>query len=307
MKQPKHARQRPDPSSQTTILLAADRQNSVLTELNNDDLNKTRYSAYGQRSAELNPAASTAFNGEFREPDTGWYLLGNGYRAYNPVLKRFHSPDSLSPFGSGGLNAYAYCVGDPINRSDPTGHFAFSIFLRAIASRPIQFASLATVGVGAGLIIGSRLEDDLDKRRILMGIGGSLFSLGVVMGAPRLKLFADARSNALHQRRSLTSVNGNIVEMTTLRRPAGFGPPPRYSSVFPEQSTSFPPRTSVGEGPPPPYPGLVSGTPAPPSPSLSTPTSISTSSNSSARRVYGPNEPNNPVNLFAARRTAIRQ
>ncbi|RMV11327.1 hypothetical protein ALP17_02676, partial [Pseudomonas savastanoi] len=48
--------------------------------------------------------------------------MGNGYRAYNPVLMRFNSPDSLSPFGKGGMNAYAYCAGDPVNRSDPTGH-----------------------------------------------------------------------------------------------------------------------------------------------------------------------------------------
>ncbi|MFC9753074.1 RHS repeat-associated core domain-containing protein [Streptomyces sp. NPDC056921] len=38
------------------------------------------------------------------------------------TLARFHSPDSLSPFGDAGLNAYAYCLGDPINRVDPTGH-----------------------------------------------------------------------------------------------------------------------------------------------------------------------------------------
>ncbi len=28
----------------------------------------------------------------------------------------------MSPFGKGGMNAYAYCAGDPVNRSDPTGH-----------------------------------------------------------------------------------------------------------------------------------------------------------------------------------------
>ncbi|KPX28444.1 Uncharacterized protein ALO77_03892 [Pseudomonas coronafaciens pv. garcae] len=62
------------------------------------------------------------FNGELLDSITGHYLLGNGYRAYNPVLMRFNSPDSLSPFGKGGLNAYAYCGGDPVNQSDPTGH-----------------------------------------------------------------------------------------------------------------------------------------------------------------------------------------
>ncbi|GAB7529468.1 hypothetical protein PS3A_18770 [Pseudomonas sp. 3A(2025)] len=78
----------------------------------------------------------TGFKGEFHELATGWQLLGNGYRAYNPVLMRFHSPDSLSPFDKGGLNAYMYCGGDPVNQVDPTGHGFVSEFLRAIKVRP---------------------------------------------------------------------------------------------------------------------------------------------------------------------------
>jgi RHS repeat-associated protein len=50
------------------------------------------------------------------------YLLGNGYRVFNPVIRRFHHPDSLSPFGKGGINSYVYCFSDPINRKDPSGH-----------------------------------------------------------------------------------------------------------------------------------------------------------------------------------------
>ncbi|MDR0279667.1 MAG: RHS repeat-associated core domain-containing protein [Paucimonas sp.] len=63
------------------------------------------------------------FNGELPEPVTGHYLLGNGYRAYSPVLMTFLQPDSWSPFGAGGLNAYAYCEGDSVNAVDPTGHW----------------------------------------------------------------------------------------------------------------------------------------------------------------------------------------
>ena len=36
---------------------------------------------------------------------------------------RFASPDDLSPFLAGGLNAYAYCQGDPVNFTDPSGNF----------------------------------------------------------------------------------------------------------------------------------------------------------------------------------------
>ncbi|MFO3797936.1 MAG: hypothetical protein ACK8QZ_11770, partial [Anaerolineales bacterium] len=38
------------------------------------------------------------------------------------------SPDSWSPFGEGGLNAYGYCGGDPRNRVDKNGHASVKLF-----------------------------------------------------------------------------------------------------------------------------------------------------------------------------------
>lgn len=64
------------------------------------------------------------FNGERPDPISGYTNLGNGYRAFSPYLKRFSRPDDWSPFGKGGVNPYAYCIGDPINRSDPSGHMS---------------------------------------------------------------------------------------------------------------------------------------------------------------------------------------
>lgn len=77
------------------------------------------YSPYGAGNERSEP--SLAFCGEWRDPLTCSYPLGNGHRHYNPSLMRFQTPDTLSPFGDGGVNAYAYCVGDPVNHSDPTG------------------------------------------------------------------------------------------------------------------------------------------------------------------------------------------
>ncbi|MFK3815887.1 RHS repeat-associated core domain-containing protein [Pseudomonas sp. NPDC089407] len=80
-----------------------------------------QYTVYGYDGRK--PRASVLrFSGQRKEPATGHYLLGNGYRAFNPVLMRFHSPDSLSPMGDGGMNCYAYCAGDPVNNTDPSGH-----------------------------------------------------------------------------------------------------------------------------------------------------------------------------------------
>jgi RHS repeat-associated protein len=105
-----------------TDLLATDQQRSVLNVLGATRLNPLAYAPYGHRPAENSLLSLLGFNGERPDPVTGCYLLGNGYRAFNPVLMRFNSPDSWSPFGEGGLNGYAYCVGDPVNREDSTGH-----------------------------------------------------------------------------------------------------------------------------------------------------------------------------------------
>lgn len=104
-----------------TLLLLTDAKHSVIAENQGGELRSSVYGAYGEREKVHSLQSLLAFNGEAVE-STGWYLLGNGYRAYNPSLMRFHSPDFMSPFGPGGLNSYMYCAGNPIAFSDPTGH-----------------------------------------------------------------------------------------------------------------------------------------------------------------------------------------
>ena len=100
-----------------TSLLTTDTQRSVLRNFDSH----SAYSPYGHRTVTGGLSGLLGFNGERLDPSTEHYLLGNGHRGFNPTLMRFNSPDSLSPFGTGGLNCYVYCGGDPINRTDPTG------------------------------------------------------------------------------------------------------------------------------------------------------------------------------------------
>ena len=116
------AQQQRQNDTSETRLLATDQQRSVLNVLNTTRPHPLVYSAYGHHHSGNGLLSLLGFNGERPDPVTGWYLLGNGYRAFNPVLMRFNSPDSWSPFGEGGVNSYAYCAGDPVNRTDPTGH-----------------------------------------------------------------------------------------------------------------------------------------------------------------------------------------
>ena len=130
-------------SAHTTTLIAGDDKRSTLALLNTSQPESLAYNPYGH-SAELPVLHLMAgFNGERRDPLSGHYLLGNGYRAFNPALMRFNSPDSLSPFGDGGINAYAYCGGDPVNREDPTGHMPFNPLKFFKKLNPFNTPSLA--------------------------------------------------------------------------------------------------------------------------------------------------------------------
>lgn len=139
------AEQRREGSSADTTLLATDLQRSVLNTLTQGVAPQPiAYSPYGHRPALAGLLSLLGFDGERPDPLTGHYLLGNGYRAFNPVLMRFNSPDSWSPFGKGGLNCYVYCAGDPMNRTDTTGHWYKQALLKLQSKLPAgHFAPMA--------------------------------------------------------------------------------------------------------------------------------------------------------------------
>lgn len=119
--------------SSKTIMLATNLQRSVLTALDENQTQPIAYAAYGFYPRGNSLPSLLGFNGEPPDPMTGHYHLGRGYRQYNPVLMRFNSADSQSPFRNGGINAYVYCEGDPVNHTDPSGHLkVMSLFLKMI-------------------------------------------------------------------------------------------------------------------------------------------------------------------------------
>ncbi len=102
------------------------------------------------------------YNGVLHEVPAAWQLLGNGYRIYSSALMRLHSPDSMSPFGKGGLNSYVYCLDDPLNRIDPSGHWSvlayaanlFGFKLRVPTLTPLIVATAGTL-TATGVALGS--------------------------------------------------------------------------------------------------------------------------------------------------------
>ncbi|NNA02607.1 RHS repeat-associated core domain-containing protein [Pseudomonas lundensis] len=201
-------------------LLVTNLQRSVLHTLSADGNHASGYGPYGYPSAQHGQQSLLGFNGELPDPVTGHYLLGNGHRAFNPVLMRFNSPDRLSPFGAGGINAYAYCKGDPVNRVDPSGRLPLNAILSiALASlslahvingavpgigfwsalknlknNPLSVAALAKVaGTGVGLtasvvglsrqVVASKGEGDNDNALLWATLGLSALGLAAGIGA----------------------------------------------------------------------------------------------------------------------------
>ncbi|MCG7500083.1 hypothetical protein MHO82_24775 [Vibrio sp. Of7-15] len=154
--------------SNVTRVLSSTQQGTVIASHDGNATNNTAYTPYG--AAQL--TSQTGFNGEILDKTTNAYFLGNGTRLYLPNLGLFSSPDSMTPFSGGGINPYFYCNGDPINLSDPTGHFSteadlalnvvcFMGDLLALILAPFTGGSSAAIAMGMSAAALGLISDTL--------------------------------------------------------------------------------------------------------------------------------------------------
>lgn len=69
----------------------------------------------------------SGFTGQGFDRSTQALEMGNGYRAYHPEIGLFNQGDSLSPFSDKlTFNSFNYAAVNPVNSTDPTGHFSVS-------------------------------------------------------------------------------------------------------------------------------------------------------------------------------------
>ncbi|WP_350298365.1 RHS repeat-associated core domain-containing protein [Pseudomonas putida] len=104
-------------------LFATDEMDSVLVVSTPDGKQKNHtYTPFGYNDKLPSGSPAIGFNGEFILDNIHLYLLGQGHRGFSTEMRRFIGPDNAeSPFARGGVNAFAYCVNDPVNRKDETG------------------------------------------------------------------------------------------------------------------------------------------------------------------------------------------
>lgn len=240
------AQRQSDGTRVDSALLAPDRQRSVLHTVSPGLSRPIAYSAYGFRSAENGLLSLMGFNGERRDAVTGRYMLGNGYRAFNPVLMRFDIPDSWSPFGKGGFNPYAYCLGDPVNRRDPNGHVSFW-------DRLIQFAGRTPAGRGRAV---SRLTGSISPGgRTSSNPGVGTVSRPAMTQEPITTSFTYHAGFGIENRSGLTGSLDSIASSRSTRSStssASFGSRQSFpssssiSSSSSDSSTDTAPSLSIG-------------------------------------------------------------
>ena len=186
------------PGERLTLLAAAP-GGSVLLEADTA-VRSVAYAPHGHRD-DSSALAAPGFNGEHLDAGSGCYLLGAGHhRPYSPTLGLFLAPDSASPFSAGGLNTLAYCAGDPINRSDPSGHFWKWIGMAVgVLATVVSLGTLAVVGVTASAVIGATLGvvgtaveiaaavvTDETASTVLSFVGLGIAAAGLVAAAPAM-------------------------------------------------------------------------------------------------------------------------
>ena len=89
------------------------------------------------------------YRGYRYDGDTGFYYLQSRY--YDPAICRFISADEYSDTGDGmlGYNMFAYCLNDPVNRTDANGNWSLPNWAKvAIGAVAIVGLAVATVATG---------------------------------------------------------------------------------------------------------------------------------------------------------------
>jgi RHS repeat-associated protein len=120
----------------------------VLDAANGAVAQRLDYDQFGRVVRDTNPGFTPfGFAGGLYDPDTG--LVRFGARDYDPEVGRWTAKDPLL-FDGGDTNLYAYALGDPVNRTDPTGRQ--SATWGAIPWGPIAAGAGAA---GAGVLAGA--------------------------------------------------------------------------------------------------------------------------------------------------------
>ena len=124
------------------------------------DISGTYASTLGQN----NPIR---YRGYYYDSETSLYYLNSRY--YDPAMRRFINADDIDFLGADegllGYNLFAYCLNDPVNRTDDSGNLSIKNWIKigvgaialgaAIALTVATGGGAAAVAIGVAKVVGS--------------------------------------------------------------------------------------------------------------------------------------------------------
>jgi RHS repeat-associated protein len=170
---------------------------SVITDSSGKVTREYEYKPYGEIFTERIYDADSEtpnffYTGKRLDKETGLYYYGARY--YDPALGKFITPDTIIPQPSNpqSLNRYSYTDNNPINYTDPTGHFKWkwSNFLKAAAGVCLGVVATMVLGPGGLALVGSTMAAMIGG-----AVGGAL--TGGLQGGWKGALIGAAMGGAL--------------------------------------------------------------------------------------------------------------
>ena len=120
-------------NGQNDIIRLIDGDNNTVVEYAYDSWGR-QISCTGSLASTLGTQNPFRYRGYVYDEETGLYYVASRY--YDPEVGRWINSDNMITTGSDltGLNLFAYCGNNPVNRVDPSGQFWISAIIKAVVA-----------------------------------------------------------------------------------------------------------------------------------------------------------------------------